>query len=95
MNTNFFRDTEVLKWFNNSNIEFKSVCKAAKKNLRDVDKKTSILLKCRNVTYSSSYDTTLLNALPIEELNELLFSNVSPDIIQYIATLRVPKDSRK
>ena len=95
MNSNFFRDTGVLKWFDNGESEFQNVCKAAKRNLREVDKKTSILLKCRNVTYSSSYDTTLLNALPIEELNELLFSNVSPDIIQYIATLRVPKDSRK
>ena len=78
----------LLTWFDEDEDEFKNVAKAAKKNCIDEIKRDQIISKCQGFTINKFFDITTFETMIFTDLNEILFSNSSPEIVQYISELR-------
>ena len=88
LDSELFQDLDALKWFSNKTKEFKSVCKAAKQNCGEFNKRSKILSKCQEMRLEQSYDTTTLHNISDEDLIKVLFSYASRNIIYYMIQIK-------
>lgn len=78
----------LLTWFDDDEDEFRNVAKAAKKNCKHETKRDQIISKCQDFAVNKFFNITTFETMIPADLNHILFSNSSPEIVQYIFELK-------